>query len=126
MKLSGILCLSIFIAGCNGGYTKPENAIDGPRIFIDPTYKGDFKKAKFFVVDNAANKTALDNEYANVFRMKNSFDKDDLRKDNIEIVKILSINENEVKVIYNNKYNKEIDTLTMVKEADFWKADLTK
>ncbi|MDA3615988.1 hypothetical protein [Polluticaenibacter yanchengensis] len=126
MKRLGIFCLGLLVMSCNGGYTKPENAIDGARIFIDATYKGDFKKAKFFMIDNEANKTILDKEYAEIFRAKNAFEKDDLRKDNIEIVQILTPNAEEVKVIYNNKYHKQVDTLTMVKDQDFWKADLTK
>ena len=121
-----ILTLSIILlAACatkTTDYKKAENAFDAGREFIDAGYKGDFTKAAFFMLADAANQQllgSLETEY----RSKDKEGRQQSRTASINIIQVDDIDSISTVIQYSSSFEKSIKKIKVVKKEANWLVD---
>ena len=121
-----ILTLSIILlvacATKTTDYKKAENAFDAGREFIDAGYKGDFTKAAFFMLADAANQQllgALETEY----RSKDKEGRQQSRTASINIIQVDDIDSTTTVIQYSSSFEKSTKNIKVIKKEGNWLVD---
>ncbi|MFL9485234.1 hypothetical protein ACI6Q2_20795 [Chitinophagaceae bacterium LWZ2-11] len=120
------VCGLLFFTSCGsneGSYHAAENALDGGREFIDACLKGDFAKAKFYMIDDEQNKKYLQQIEAD-YRKKDRNGRSQYREASINISEVADITENETIINYNNSFDKIGRKVKVIKQGGIWLVDL--
>jgi hypothetical protein len=97
-----------------------EDALDAVRLFKDAYQNGNYEKAKFYCVDDNANKLNLDLIFKNYQNLSNQ-EKTQLKSAPIIILKNESIDEHTSQIIIsNNKNINSNDTFKVVNMNNTW------
>ena len=127
MKAPNFICLLLIMLGlaCGSDQSdlKANNALEGGRYFIENCMKGDFKKAKLFLLDNPSNKTYFDSLSSHYF----SLDKEQrqlLREASIQVNEIINIDSTHGSFSYQNSLDKTPQKIMVVATPEGWKVDL--
>lgn len=120
MKWS-ILFIAIFsILGCrNISYQPAQTALDAAREFKMACLQGDFDKAKFYC--NSSNVAIqklqlLETQYGAL----SSTQVKQYQKASLQIHQIENINNTQTQIIVSTSVNKQLDTLQIMQQNNFW------
>jgi hypothetical protein len=118
------LFLAILFLSCNHSAYKPaEDALDAAREFKNACLKGDFEKARFYVKQSEKVNTTiykLNETYISLDKEQ----KKEFKEASIRILSSKPISENSSQIILSNSYDKNIDTIYVVKENNLWLVNL--
>lgn len=126
MKIFYFLCLLFFAAGCNSPADQEkddatENDLDAARYFIQASLKGQYNKARDFMLQDSVNEQHMDA----VSRVAlPSAEKQGLWDASINIHSRKLVNDSTSVIIYSNSFHKENnDTLRVLKVDGKWLVD---
>lgn len=124
-KLPFYSFLLFFCCSCatNNSFEKATSALDGGRYFIESTLQGDFKKAKYFILQNDINRSILDSVSSNYFGLDKE-SRQQLRLASIQINEVSSIDSNNSVINYQNSVDKTPRKIKVILTEDGWKVDL--
>jgi hypothetical protein len=127
MKGIYILMLAFFSLACNNdSFSKAEDAEEAGTEFIRACLDGNFKKADFYLYEdaNGMNAAYLEQQKKNYNQMPEE-DKINYKQAGIRALQVEAVNDSTVNYIYTNSY-KPTDTTTIkiVKVNDEWLVDL--
>lgn len=118
------LFMLMVVVACNLEKLPPaEDAIEAARGFEDGCLKGDFDKAKFYLVSNISNLSKLqviEKKYNN----KTAEQQKQLSETSIVILAEWEINKTVHCVVLHNSYDKKNDTLNVVQQNNNWLVNL--
>ena len=119
------LFLALFIWQCSPSdqYEKADNPLDGGRYFIENSLKGDFKKAKFYVLEDPQNMTIFENIATSYFGLDKE-GRQQLRLASIQINEITAVDSTLSILNYQNTYDNQVRKLKIIATPDGWKVDL--
>lgn len=119
------ICASILLfLSCSTGYEKAEDAQDAGRQFIRASLDGDYKKAKFYLLDDSTNVLLFDRQKRN-YEELSSGEKQQHRQSSIRPISIKKINDSATVYEYFNTYNpKDTTSITIVRSNGDWLVDL--
>lgn len=127
MKPARLLPL-LFFTACGPAqqeYRKAEDALDAGREYIQSCLKGDFSRAAFYTMDDAANATIL-KATEEQYRQLDKEGRQQLRNASINISEIKELNDSTTAVQYSNSSDQEPHRLMVVRRNNDWKVDLAK
>lgn len=120
--LFAVLILSLSFA-CNlPNYQPAATALESGREFIDACLKGDFEKAKFYMVDDSSNQN-------NLLKIKRDYDgksadeKQDYASASIIINEDETINDSTHIINYTNSYDKIARKVKVINRNGNWLVD---
>ncbi len=117
----GLVTLS---AACSGGYKKAEDPQDAGREFIRASLDGDYKKARFYLLEDSTNVLLFERQKKNYGEL-NSEEKQQHRESSIRPILIQPINDSATVYKYFNTYNpRDTTSITIVKANGEWLVDL--
>jgi hypothetical protein len=120
------LFLFLVFISCKQEKLKPaEDALDAAREFKNACLKGDFDRAKFYVVSNEKNSLNLD-DIIKLYKTKDKEQQKELKEASIIINSNKEISSADVQIVLSNSFDKISDTLFVVKQNNLWLVDLTK
>lgn len=120
----GFFFMSLGVACSNeASEFKAENALEGGRYFIENCMKGDFKKARLYLLESPINKNQLDSISAHYFSLDKE-QRQQLRQASIQVNEILSIDSTHSSFNYQNSLDKITHSLMIVATPQGWKVDL--
>lgn len=110
---------------CNTGADemKADNALDGGRYFIENCMKGDFSKAKNYLLASPQNQAIFDTLSAHYFLLDKE-GRQQLRQASIQINEIRSIDTTHTSFDYQNSLDKIAQKMMVVSTPEGWKVDL--
>lgn len=113
MRISLALFLIITLLACNSNSApkKAENAEEAGTEFIRASLKGDYDRAKFYLLKDSINLFYLDRWKNNVYDKLTSEEKNGYENASIRPVKIQPVNDSVTDYVYTNSY-KGKDTVT--------------
>lgn len=118
------LLLLCFACETSQKFLPAEDALDAAREFKNACLKGDFAKAKFYVVANKKNEIAVE-------KIKNNFTKniDDKGRKESKEASLIVIANNEIskdtfQIIISNSFDKLTDTFNVTNQNGLWLLDL--
>jgi hypothetical protein len=120
--------LFLFSSACGGkekSYAKATDALDAGREYIGACMEGDFKKAAFYMVDDAKNKEKLDG-IEKSYREKDKEGRQNLRTASITINEVKNLPDSSTEIKYNNSFDKQPHTVTVINKSGNWLVDLGK
>jgi hypothetical protein len=113
---------SLLLFSCAGEkkeYHKAENALDAGREYIQACLEGDFSRAKFYTIADAADETQLAlTEKA--YREKDKEGRQQLRTASIIINEVKELSDSVTLISYRYSFNKTADSLKIVKRNGDW------
>ena len=119
---------ALLTAGCEGTtktFTPAENGLDAGREFIDACYKGDFERARFYMLPEDSNAVFLKkNETA--FREKDKEQRQLLRLASINIKLVTEPNDSTVLMEYSNSADTASQKLYVLRQNNQWLVDYKK
>ncbi|MFT4204698.1 MAG: hypothetical protein QM610_12405 [Chitinophagaceae bacterium] len=104
-------------------YEPAQDSMEAGRQFIDGCLKGEFKRANFYMVQDATNKDELQ-------RMQSAYDRKDAdyrvqyRQASILIDHEEAVNDSVRVIYYKNSFDKEPRKVKVVQRSDQWLVDL--
>jgi type IV secretory pathway component VirB8 len=104
--------------------TASESDADAARNFIESALKGDYDKARNYMIQDSVNNQFLDAFERNYKHRMNSDDKAGYKNSSINIHSIRSVNDSNTVVNYSNSYKKQSDSLKIVRISGTWLVDL--
>ncbi len=115
----------VFIS-CKQAKMKPaEDALDAAREFKNSCLKGDFDRAKFYLIANEKNNINLE-DVVKLYNSKDAEQQKELKEASIIITSNKEIAPSKFEIVLSNSYDKIADTISVIKENNFWLVDLTK
>jgi hypothetical protein len=125
MRFTFLLGIVLFVAACgaNENYPPAENALDAGREFIDACLKGDFEKAKFYMLQDDVNKKYLQ-QIENDYRKKDREGRAQYRQASINVAEISDVTETETIINYSNSFDKIGRKVKIIKQENTWLVDL--
>jgi hypothetical protein len=120
------LFLFFIVTSCNNNdqqNKKAEDDLDAARTFIDAALKGDFNKARDYVVKDSTNMQFLavrDQIYKNM----DGKEKEEYRNASIHLYDVKKVNDSTTVVIYANSYKNDKDTLKVLRLGGQWLVDV--
>jgi hypothetical protein len=114
--------LLIFISCNNKQYKPAEDGLDAAREFMNACLKGDFKKAKFYIVQNQKNYNLIFDISDKYFKNTEA-QKKELGNASIRVLSTKEIDSISSQIILGNSFDKKIDTLFTVKKNNAWLVD---
>ncbi len=128
-KIISASFLLLFFASCNNedekiSTQKSENDIDAARNFIESALKGDYTKARTFIVSDSINLQYIDAFERNYKERMNPDDKRGYREASINIHAVRPLNDSTTIVSYSNSFKKVDDSLMVVRIHNQWLVDL--
>ncbi len=124
MKGLNILCLLILLSACSQKkYHTAEDALDAAREFKDACLKGDFDKAKFYIVSNKDGVDKL-NKIEKEYNSKINEQQKELKEASIIITSTKDISQNHTQIILSSSVEKKADTMNVVFQNNIWLVDL--
>ncbi|NQW79470.1 MAG: hypothetical protein HQ449_09130 [Chitinophagaceae bacterium] len=121
--LSSILLCLFSACGTEANEAKADNALDGGRYFIENYMKGDFSKAKLYLLESPQNKAIFDTLSAHYFLLDKE-GRQQLRQASIQINEIRSIDSTHSIFDYQNSLDKIAQKMMVVSTPEGWKVDL--
>ncbi len=118
------LCVVVIAVGCNGAYPKAENAFDAGREFIDASLKGDWDKARFYMLRNEANDKRLEGLVSS-YRTKSNEQKEDYHEASINILEEDTVSDSVHIISYKNSFDNIARKLKVVQTGNGWQVDLS-
>ena len=120
-----IHCLAIlFLAGCSGGYEKADDPQDAGRQFIRASLDGDYKKARFYMLQDSTNGLLILRQKRN-YEELSSLEKQQHRDASIRPISIDKLNDTATVYKYFTTYNtKDTTSITIIKFNGDWLVDL--
>ncbi len=125
-KKSLLICLwGIGILGCQQqpAFELADNPLDGGRYFIESCLHGEFKKARFYLLDDSTNQAGFEN----ISKQYYTLDKEgrqQLRQASIQINNINTLDSNTSVIYYQNSFDKEAKKIKVLHTEKGWKVDL--
>ena len=125
-KKSLLICLwGIGILGCQQqpAFELADNPLDGGRYFIESCLHGEFKKARFYLLDDSTNQAGFEN----ISKQYYTLDKEgrqQLRQASIQINNINTLDSNTSVIYYQNSFDKEAKKIKVLRTEIGWKVDL--
>ena len=121
-----VLIFSLLLFSCKSepDFTPAEDAMDAGRQFIDGTLKGEFKKANYYMLPNATNKSQLT-------QIQNNYDHQDAdyrvnyRQASIIIDQEESVNDSLHIIHYQNSFDKKPLQVHVLRHNGQWVVDLS-
>lgn len=113
---------SLLLFSCAGEkkeYHKAENALDAGREYIQACLEGDFAKAAFYAIPDAANKQQLA-VTEKTYREKDKEGRQQLRTASIIINEVKELSDSITLINYSYSFNKTADSLKIVKRGGDW------
>ncbi|MBA4168459.1 MAG: DUF4878 domain-containing protein [Chitinophagaceae bacterium] len=124
MKYLIIFAAVILFAGCGVGYEKAEDPQDAGRQFIRASLDGDYKKARFYMLEDSTNALLIERQKRN-YEELNGPEKQQHRNASIRPISIEKVNDTATVYKYFNTYNtKDTTSITVVKYNGDWLVDL--
>lgn len=116
----------MLILACNAPkkYTPAEDALDAAREFKDACLKGDFDKAKFYLMSDKKNDLKIEQEAKIFNKVIDNKTRKESKEASINIIAVKEISQNKSQIILSNSFNKSIDTITAVHHNNLWLVDL--
>jgi hypothetical protein len=103
---------------------KSENSIDAARNFIEAALKGDFPKARTYMLSDSVNTNFMDVAERS-YQHNDQATKDGYRTAAIRIIDAThKLNDSTNVIIYSNSYKNDPDTLKVVRVNGEWLVDL--
>lgn len=121
--LAWLMALIALLSACNESYNKAENAFDAGREFIDACLKGDFEKARFYMLNNDANDQQMQKLISD-YRLKSSVDKEQYREASITILEESTVSDSVHIINYKNSFDGIARKVKVVDTKDGWLVDL--
>ncbi len=119
-----IIILFIACGDQKGEYSKPENALDAGRQFIDHSLKGRFNTARKYMLQSEENNYWLD-KVSKDYNIYSEQDKNGYSSASINIIEVADIVPDSMTIIsYSNSYIKREQKLKVVNYNNEWKVDL--
>ncbi len=109
---------------CGNPYPKAENDFDAGREFIDGCLKGDFDRARFYLLKNEADNQQFDKLISN-YRNKSSEQKKSYHEANIIILEENMLSDSVHIINYKNSFDNIPHKLKVVQTGDGWQVDLS-
>jgi hypothetical protein len=125
--LCALSFLLFFAAGCADADNQQddpasENDIDAARNFIQASLKGEYTRARTYMLNDSANQQFFD-AYERNFTRLDGEEKRDYREASINIHDVNPVNDSTTIVIFSNSHKKDKDTLKVVKVNKEWLVD---
>ncbi|MBX9734014.1 MAG: hypothetical protein K2X37_08110 [Chitinophagaceae bacterium] len=102
-----------------------ETGLDAGREFIDGCLKGDFIKARYYMVTNDINEALLNSTEAS-YREADKEGRQQLRTASINIKELKEVNDSTVALHYSNTLDTTSKWLYIIKQENIWKVDYKK
>lgn len=103
-------------------YTNAENALDAGREFIDACLKGDFARAKWYMVDDSTNQGHLDRAESK-YRNYDKEGRQQLRSASINISEVSDVDTATSIIYYSNSFDQQPLKIKVIKQAEKWLVD---
>lgn len=120
------LSFLFFISACNSNEKqnkKAEDDLDAARTFIEAALKGDFNKARDYVLKDSTNLQFLD-AWERKYKNQSEKDKEGYYNATPRFFDVKKINDSATVVVYSNSYKNKKDTLKVLKENNQWLVDV--
>ena len=125
-KKSLLICLwGIGILGCQQqpAFELADNPLDGGRYFIESCLHGEFKKARFYLLDDSTNQAGFEN-ISKQYYILDKEGRQQLRQASIQINNINTLDSNTSVIYYQNSFDKEAKKIKVLRTEKGWKVDL--
>jgi hypothetical protein len=119
------LFLALFLWQCSPSdqYEVADNPLDGGRYFIENCMQGNFKKAKFYVLEDAENLALFEKMATNYFGLDKE-GRQQLRLATIQINEISAVDSTMTIMNYQNSFDNKVHKLKIIETPKGWKVDL--
>jgi hypothetical protein len=120
-----IICAALFfVAGCTGGYEKAQDPQDAGREFIRASLDGDYKKARFYLLQDSTNMLLIERQKKNYEELTGQ-EKQIHRESSIRPISIEKISDSATRYEYFNTYNtRDTTSITIIRSNGEWLVDL--
>jgi len=116
----------MILISCNNKQYKPaEDGLDAAREFMNACLKGDFKKAKFYIVQNQKNNNLIFNISDQYFKNTEA-QKKELDNASMRVISTKEVDSISSIIILGNSYDTRVDTLFTIKENGGWLVNFKK
>ena len=125
-KKSLLICLwGIGLLGCQQqpAFELADNPLDGGRYFIESCLHGEFKKARFYLIDDSTNQSGFE-EISKHYYTLDKEGRQQLRQASIQINNINALDSNTSVIYYQNSFDKEAKKIKVLRTEKGWKVDL--
>ena len=120
-----LLSLLVLVMSCSqqtNTYPVAENALDAGREFIDACLKGDFTKARWYMVDDSTNQGHLERAETK-FRTYDKEGRQQLRTASINISEVSDVDTTTAIIYYSNSFDQQPLKVKVVKVKEKWLVD---
>ncbi len=125
-KLIYLLLLAAMFASCRStSESAPEpaeSALEAGREFVDACLKGNFIRAKLYMLDNVANEGLLA-DAEQKYRQLDRTERQQYREASIIIEQQEALDEKSTIIYYKNSYDKEARKIKVVQQGKEWLVD---
>jgi predicted DNA binding CopG/RHH family protein len=104
-------------------YEIADNPLDGGRYFIENCMQGNFKKAKFYVLEDAENLALFEKMATNYFALDKE-GRQQIRLASIQINEISAVDSTVTIMNYQNSFDNKVHKLKIMETPKGWKVDL--
>ncbi len=104
-------------------YEIADNPLDGGRYFIENCMQGNFKKAKFYVFEDAENLALFEKMATNYFALDKE-GRQQIRLASIQINEISAVDSTVTIMNYQNSFDNKVHKLKIMETPNGWKVDL--
>jgi predicted DNA binding CopG/RHH family protein len=104
-------------------YEMADNPLDGGRYFIENCMQGNFKKAKFYILEDAENLALFEKMATNYFALDKE-GRQQLRLASIQINEISAVDSTVTIMNYQNSFDNKVHKLKIMETPKGWKVDL--
>jgi len=119
------LFLALLFCQCTPSdqYEIADNPLDGGRYFIENCMQGNFKKAKFYVLEDAENLALFEKMATNYFALDKE-GRQQIRLASIQINEISPVDSTITIMNYQNSFDNKVHKLKIMETPKGWKVDL--
>ncbi|HRP56078.1 hypothetical protein [Agriterribacter sp.] len=121
-----IFALATFIisTGCAGNedYEKPDDPLEAGREFIRFALDGDMRRAKIFILPDAANERLFEN-IEKKYAAESQEEKDNYKDASIIINKFQPLNDSVAIINYSNSFKREDSEVKLIRRNGEWWVD---
>lgn len=118
-----ILALLFWQCTPSDQYEIADNPLDGGRYFIENCMQGNFKKAKFYVLEDAENLALFEKMATNYFALDKE-GRQQIRLASIQINEISAVDSTVTIMNYQNSFDNKVHKLKIMETPNGWKVDL--
>lgn len=117
-----VLFLCMLFAACNNNDSRPTDAIGVGREFIDASLKGEYEKAKKYVLVDSLNMSYFEQLQSFYARMPEN-EKDGYKTANIVINQVENVSDSIAIIYYSNTFKKEPAKIKTIRIGKDWWID---